>query len=183
MPEDIAEKEQTVTPAAVYKSESQLRRKRRRLFDRWAKWVVALGGFTIIASILAILIFIVIEIAPLFRPAKVEALQSVSPQTKLGIAAPVAAGLDEYQEIGYVLSDDGRLQFFETAEMTALDAFDLLSSDDRITSVSGSLCREPGCWRVRSTAEQWQWTCVTTAGSWQVSAATSPALLLVQRFR
>ena len=47
---------------------SRARTLRRILLDRWASRLVILGGLIIIASILAILVVILGEVWPLFRP-------------------------------------------------------------------------------------------------------------------
>jgi phosphate transport system permease protein len=57
---------------------------RRLLADRAARWAVTAGGMGIIASVLGILIFIVIEVAPLLLPAEVVA----------GAAFPIVPGSD-----------------------------------------------------------------------------------------
>ena len=50
----------------------QLRLSRRQLVDRAARWVVGAGGMATIASILAILIFITVEVMPLWRAPQAE---------------------------------------------------------------------------------------------------------------
>jgi len=52
--------------------------RRRLVADRLARWAVVCGGIGIIASILGILFFIVLEIIPVLRPAKVETGASMS---------------------------------------------------------------------------------------------------------
>jgi phosphate transport system permease protein len=88
---------------------SRERTRRRLRADRWASRLVVLGGLFIIASILAILFVITAEVVPLFRrPAA----------TLVGTAAvgapPLgrdAAGVDEYREIAYALTEQGTLVF------------------------------------------------------------------------
>lgn len=104
----------------LYAGEPQLRQKRRKLFDRWARWLVAGGGFAIIASILAILIFIAIEILPLFWPAEVRELSRYDSQVLSGADERpediIAFGLDENREIGYVVTSGGLAQFFHGSD-------------------------------------------------------------------
>src|SRR4030095_13006170 len=88
---------------------SRARTARRILLYRWASRLVILGGIVIIASILAILIVIVGEVWPLFRPPWAERLSR-----EVGGAPPVSAealGVDEYREIAYAVSESGVLQF------------------------------------------------------------------------
>ncbi len=75
----------------------------RRIFvDRAARWVVTGGGMAIIASILGILVFILLEVVPLLRPARIE------------VGATVAVGrevqaltVDEYQTHAALLEPGG----------------------------------------------------------------------------
>lgn len=77
-------------------------RARRLRIDRAAKWIVSAGGWAIIASILAILVFIVAEVLPLIAPAKVGTaavlpLEGAPPQALLADehrTHVIAAGLD-----------------------------------------------------------------------------------------
>src|SRR3954451_19212404 len=68
--------------------------RRRLVADRAARWVVSAGGIAIIASILGILIFILIEVAPMTFPAKVTLVRQV--------AVPGAS------RIGALLADEHR---------------------------------------------------------------------------
>ena len=53
---------------------SPARQRRRALLDRWASRLVVLGGVIIIASILAILLVIAVEVYPLFKAPHAERL-------------------------------------------------------------------------------------------------------------
>ncbi|MFA5026519.1 MAG: ABC transporter permease subunit [Candidatus Methylomirabilota bacterium] len=76
----------------------------RRLVDRLATRTVTVGGLIIIGAILAILLVIVAEVIPLFRPPTAARLESV---TAKALPAPSAVGVDEYREIAYLLTADG----------------------------------------------------------------------------
>ena len=87
---------------------SRARTARRIVLDRWASRLVVLGGVIVIASILAILVVIVGEVWPLFRPATAEPLAS---GLAGGPPAPGdALGVEEYREIAYTFTS-GALQF------------------------------------------------------------------------
>jgi len=123
--------------------ESEFRLKKRRLADRWASWVVAAGGFTIIVSILAILLFILTEIVPLFETAKVTQ-QSTFSATKIlpekSAGKIILAGMDENQEIGYILTGDGLIQFFSLVDLVPRESFQVERSHGaRITASWQSL--------------------------------------------
>jgi phosphate transport system permease protein len=77
--------------------------KKRGLSDRVARWVVTIGGLGIIASILAILVFITVEVVPLARPARVRVLD----ERRLGtFPAAVVVG-DEHRSHVVTLGSDG----------------------------------------------------------------------------
>ena len=79
----------------------------RRLFaDKAARWVVTAGGLAIIASILGILFFIVHEVAPLGRGARV----STERLHELPGGAPLAVLTDEYRELIAALDADGKVR-------------------------------------------------------------------------
>jgi len=79
--------------------------RRRLAADRAARWLVSAGGIGIIASILGILIFILLEVLPLARPAR------VIPERTLELAEPVLAAFgDEYRTHLAAIAPDGRVR-------------------------------------------------------------------------
>ncbi len=88
---------------------SRARTARRIRLDRWASRLVVLGGIVIIAAILAILVVIIGEVWPLFRPPSAARLTQEA--TAAAPAPGEALGLDEYREIAYTITESGALQF------------------------------------------------------------------------
>ncbi|HXG62359.1 MAG TPA: ABC transporter permease subunit [Planctomycetota bacterium] len=82
---------------------------RRRVADRLARGVVTLGGVAVIGSILAILVVLVAEVAPLFRPARIAERGGFALAPK---GPPLIVGVDEYREVLYVATIGG-LRFFD----------------------------------------------------------------------
>lgn len=89
---------------------------RRLLLDRLARWIVTLGGATIIVSILAILFVIAAGVYPLFRKPTAVPLEAIT--TTLD-SAPLAVGVDEYREIVYVVTASG-VQFVSVKDGSVL---------------------------------------------------------------
>ncbi|MBI4665032.1 MAG: ABC transporter permease subunit [Nitrospinae bacterium] len=88
---------------------------RRLKFDRWASHAVTLGGVTIIASIMAILLVIVAEVYPLFKKLSVDPEASVDFGFQ-NVEKPLAISSDEYQEVGAVVFPSGaRFHFLQDA--------------------------------------------------------------------
>ena len=79
---------------------------KRRNTDKAAHWVITLGGAATIFVILALFVFIFIEVYPLFKGAKV---------TKHGTfplrGEAVSIGVDEHQEMAYVIYNNGSIEF------------------------------------------------------------------------
>jgi len=74
--------------------------------------LIRIGGLGIIVSVLAIFIFILVQVLPLFFNAEVKplAIFRTNPQS-LG-----AIGLDEWGEIPFLATTDGRVAFFDSAK-------------------------------------------------------------------
>jgi phosphate transport system permease protein len=100
-PEDA----QQTTPAGAPEQRAGRSYLHRRLYrDRIARWCVTFGGVTIILSILAILFVIAAEVYPLFKPPALIRSEAASPTLP---APPYALGVEEYQEIAYVVTREG----------------------------------------------------------------------------
>jgi ABC-type uncharacterized transport system permease subunit len=84
------------------------RARRRLVADRFARLIVTAGGFGIIASILGILLFLLVEIWPLVRPVGVEPGASVA----LATQSPEALLVDEYRTHAATLGRDGRVRVY-----------------------------------------------------------------------
>ena len=94
-------------------SVSRARTARRIRLDRWAGRFVVVGGLIIIASILAILFVIAAEVYPLFESPTAVLLGrygSAGP-TSGGAAAGASVGVDEYRELGFLVTRSGRVEF------------------------------------------------------------------------
>jgi phosphate transport system permease protein len=129
--------------------------KRRRLADKAARIVVTLGGLSIILSILAILVFITLEVYPLWKGAKAELSGKFDLNKSLVISShPVnpssvsdfpihAVGVDEYREIGFVITGNGSVDFISLKDGSTVKHIPLGKIEGKlITSASGSLDNE-----------------------------------------
>jgi phosphate transport system permease protein len=105
----MSEIETQTKPTQVQKSGSHLRFHKRKAMDRLAAGIVRLGGGMIILSILGIMLFLLKEVLPLWRGARVEPVHTFVLQTDAGL--PLAVGLDEYQKMAYTVWADGRIEF------------------------------------------------------------------------
>ncbi|MFA6499621.1 MAG: hypothetical protein WCV64_09880, partial [Desulfurivibrionaceae bacterium] len=96
----------------MQKLDKQFIKKVRRQ-DRFATRAITVGGLLVIASVIAILILIVRVTLPLFQPAKAEVIHRVA--VAPGHAPVLAVGMDDAQEVGFVLDDTGLFSFYNLA--------------------------------------------------------------------
>lgn len=121
--------------------------RRRKLVDFIATSIVTTGGVAVILSILAILVFIGIETIPLFQSVKSELassfilrespeLASYSLETTDDKTFPfLATGLEEYREIGFVVTNDGLVTFLSLKDGKTIKQVPLTElGESRITS-------------------------------------------------
>src|SRR6185369_10352999 len=90
--------------------------KRRLIADRAARWIVSAGGIAIIASILGILIFIVVEVFPLVLPAGVDAAV-LSDDYRTHVAT-----LDEHGVVRVERLSDGKVVYTTNLPVPSLTA-------------------------------------------------------------
>ena len=108
---------------------------RRRLWaDGAARWVVGAGGVAVIASILGILVFLVVEVIPLFAAARVEPARSVP----LTGAPPEALLVDEHRSHTAVLGLDGVVRVRRIADGAMVLERPLLPEGGDLASVRAS---------------------------------------------
>ena len=84
--------------------------------DRWARRLIYVFGIGVIVMVFLILAIIIISAMPLFAPTQLEKLSD----SKVESEQVLAAGMDEYQEIGFVIDDQGHFHFqhFDSAATT-----------------------------------------------------------------
>ncbi len=83
---------------------------------------IKVGGLLVIAAVLGIFIFILIQILPLFRGARVTELQSIA----LPKARYTVMGADEWSELPFLVRSDGKILFVALSEggrITEVDAY------------------------------------------------------------
>lgn len=75
--------------------------------DRFMNQFIKFGGLAVIIAVFAIFFFILVQIIPLFRGAKVEELKTIP----LEPAKYIVVGIDEWAELPFAMQDDGDLLF------------------------------------------------------------------------
>ncbi|QBQ54584.1 ABC transporter permease subunit [Nitrosococcus wardiae] len=110
----VSETEESVVPSP--NSPVAIRRRRwREIKDHIARYYIAAGGISVIIAIILIFFYLLYVVIPLFRPAHVEpgvqySAPGGSPENTLHLA------LNEYNDVGFRLTDQGRAIFFSTGD-------------------------------------------------------------------
>ena len=90
--------------------------------DRWAKWIIIIGGIGIIGIVVGMLAIIASVAMPLFGKSTVESLTRFELPGNL---QPFAIGVDEYKETGYFIAPDGAVTFFSLPDGVVTDKVDV----------------------------------------------------------
>ncbi|HHT9136025.1 MAG TPA: ABC transporter permease subunit [Candidatus Wunengus sp. YC60] len=85
--------------------------KRRKFTDRAAYWAITFGGAATVFVVLALFLFIFLEVYPLLKGAKVSKENTYSLQGKA-----VAIGVDEHQGVAYAVYQDGKVEFVSLSD-------------------------------------------------------------------
>lgn len=88
---------------------------RAQRVDRWARRVITAAGAIVIAAVILILVLIAAEAVPLFRGAGKTLAATFPAREGREAPPPLAVGIDDYLENGYVLLSDGAFQFLDLA--------------------------------------------------------------------
>jgi len=106
----------------------------RLVADRLASFLVSLSGIFVVLTICAIVFVITAEIIPLFMPPRVTMAESlaVGGENKAKPSSIVAVGVDDYQEVVYIIRAEGLIEFFslesgEPLESVRIPGTDLLA--------------------------------------------------------
>src|SRR5690242_17772658 len=78
--------------------------------DRLAHRAITIGGLLVIVSVIGILVLITRVALPLFYPPSAKVVSSFALPREL---VPMATGLDDYLESGFVLEKTGNATFFD----------------------------------------------------------------------
>ncbi|MBI2992984.1 MAG: ABC transporter permease subunit [Gammaproteobacteria bacterium] len=114
---DVATRESLLTnfqsPAAL-----QYRRV-RQVRDAATRYVMAVGGISVIVAIVLIAFYLIYVVLPLFYPARVDKVREFAPPGGTG-AASLYYAVEEQREIGLRITADGRAVFFRARDGSEL---------------------------------------------------------------
>lgn len=116
----------------------QLQRKRRlrALKDRLTRWTVLVGGFAVLAAITLIFFFLGYVVLPLFKGASLNADSALQPAWLQQAGKPLLLAIEEQNQVGLRLSDQGLAVFFNIDTGAELQRLKLpLPAGARVASV------------------------------------------------
>ena len=92
----------------------QLQRKRRirALKDRLTGWYVLIGGLAVLATITLIFFYLAYVVMPLFKGAELSESAVQSPAWLQDAGKPLLLAIEEQNQIGLRISDQGEALFF-----------------------------------------------------------------------
>jgi len=110
--------------------------------NRLARYIITIGGYGIIVSIIGILIFLMFQSLPLSFKASVEEIFSY--QTSTAASTILLTGVDQYQELVYILDEQGKISFYNILDDSLInsDNFRLDSLEWLLNCDKGVLTRE-----------------------------------------
>src|SRR5688572_15004301 len=85
--------------------------------DRFMTHFIKIGGISIVTAVFGIFLFILIQILPLFRDARVQPHSSIP----MPSGSYEILGIDEWGELPFVVDNTGKVRFFSLATQKPLD--------------------------------------------------------------
>jgi len=88
----------------------------RRLKNSLAKWLITLGGISVLFTLVLIFMYLLYVIKPIFDSAKVESNVSFMTNKRIdnvSASETLSAGLDELQEVAYQINKKGTVDFYQ----------------------------------------------------------------------
>ncbi|QBG37492.1 ABC transporter permease subunit [Litorilituus sediminis] len=91
-----------------------------------AKWLITLGGISVLFTLVLIFMYLLYVIKPIFESAEVEPVSSIALQSE---STPLTTGVDELKELAYQISDQGLIEFYQIKETDSASQGKLMLSE------------------------------------------------------
>ena len=85
----------------------------RKVKNSLAKWMITLGGISVLFTLVLIFMYLLYVIKPIFESAKVEPTAQfvITEQSKV-----LATGVDELKEVAYSITEQGFINFYQLVD-------------------------------------------------------------------
>ena len=114
----------------------------RGLKNSLAKWLITLGGISVLFTLVLIFLYLLYVIKPIFESAKIDEISTVSLPTSGKV---LSTGTDELKEVAYSINDKGVIDFYQLKDneksqvgTTILSQNLLADTDDTVKMVVDS---------------------------------------------
>ena len=84
---------------------------RRGFKNSLAKWLITLGGISVLFTLVLIFLYLLYVVKPIFESAEIEAQVNISLDLSQHQKV-ISTGVDELQEVAYQITDEGKIDFF-----------------------------------------------------------------------
>ena len=82
----------------------------RQLKNTLARWLITLGGVSVLFTLVLIFLYLLYVIEPIFADAEVEQEHQFAIQSG---SSPATIGVDELKELAYVITNDGTIDYYQ----------------------------------------------------------------------
>ncbi|MGL1958877.1 MAG: phosphate ABC transporter permease [Colwellia sp.] len=108
--------------------------KARGFKNSLAKWLITLGGISVLFTLVLIFLYLLYVIKPIFESAKIEPLSSIS---MVANSQVLSTGVDELKEVAYQITAKGFIDFYQVkpANDEKILSKQLVTNNDSLTMV------------------------------------------------
>ena len=83
-----------------------------KVLDHVSRWLITVGGIGTIISVMAVCVFLIWVVLPLFLPARIDEPVRSGPGAVAVSGVPLRLAVNEFRELGWMLEKDGTLSVF-----------------------------------------------------------------------
>ncbi|WOH39039.1 ABC transporter permease subunit [Thalassotalea fonticola] len=104
----------------------------RQVKNTLAKWLISVGGVSVLFTLVLIFMYLVYVVKPVFESARVESLALIETKAETKGATNLAVGVDELKEITFNINSNGEINFYQLKPNDTHQTGDLLLTEKLI---------------------------------------------------
>ncbi|WNC67479.1 ABC transporter permease subunit [Thalassotalea nanhaiensis] len=105
----------------------------RQVKNKLAKWLISVGGVSVLFTLVLIFMYLVYVVKPVFESASVEQLALIETKLDTQVSQNLAVGVDELKEITFNINSNGEINFYQLKANDTHQTGDLLLSEKLIS--------------------------------------------------
>ncbi|NOX42454.1 MAG: ABC transporter permease subunit [Gammaproteobacteria bacterium] len=127
------------TPSS-FRQPKQIHQRIRKLKDKAARYAIALGGISVIITIVLIFFYLLYVVMPMFSGARIHPVATYSTGDNAGKnrSHSLYIAMEEQAEIALKVTDKGDIEFFKTTDGKLINKENLALEGNTITSIAAS---------------------------------------------